>query len=131
MKKQLLIFALALTLLVLLLAGCNTTPGPEDVYQRYWEACSQGKFSQAEGFLADNAREISQSLGVCALTHDAINTLEAQKGNPPRTFSGEPLVNAREKATSITWFDDQGNIATVILVLIDGEWKVTEATWSR
>jgi len=131
MKKQPFIFALAITLLVLLLAGCNPTPAPEDVYQQYWEACSQGKFTEAEVFLADNARETSTTLGVCAFTHDAINTLEAQKGNPARTFSGDPMINAHEKVTSITWFDDQGNIATVILVLIDGEWKVTEATWSR
>jgi len=52
-------------------------------------------------------------------------------GNPERTFSDGPEINQQEGAANLTWFDDTGNIATVIVVKIDGEWKVTDAVWSR
>jgi hypothetical protein len=130
MQNRYFTLVFTLVILVIALAGCSQQNDPEEVYWQYWEACSEGKFNEAALLLSENARETSRQLGACAFTHDAINTIEAQKGNPPRTFSQDPQVNVQEKAASIIWFDDQGNIATVILVLIEGEWKVTEATWS-
>lgn len=130
MQNRHFILVFTLAILTIAVTGCSQQSGPEEIYWQYWEACSNGEFNDAALFLSENARESSRQLGACGFTHDAINTIEAQKGNPLRTFSQDPQVNVQEKAASITWFDDQGNIATVILVLIEDEWKVTEATWS-
>ena len=131
MKNKPTLLVLSITLLVFLLAGCNSKSPAEEVYWQYFEACTDGDFTTAKNLVAENSLSSAGDLGTCAFTHDAINTYEAQSGNQPRTFSQDPMVNAKEKVTSITWIDDQGNIATVILVEINGEWKVTEATWSR
>lgn len=128
-KSSLLIFLI--TIMVFLVAGCSSKSTAEDVYWQYFEACTNGDFKTAENFLAENALATAQQMGVCAFTHDAINTYEAQRGNQPRTFSQDPMMNINEKVTSITWLDDQGNLANVVLVIVDGEWKVTEVTWSR
>jgi len=130
MQNRYFILALSLVILSVLLAGCSQGNKPETVYWQYYEACSEGRFDDAKQNLADNAIETSRTLGVCAFTHDAINTSETQKGNPLRTFSKDPTMNEQGKIASLTWIDDQGNIASVILVLIEEEWKVTEATWS-
>jgi hypothetical protein len=130
MKNQHLVMVLVLAILALILAGCSPLSAPEKVYWQYWEACADGEFADAEQFLTEDARDTARTLGSCAFTHDAINTSEAQKGNPPRTFSQDPNVNIRGKIASITWIDDQGNIANVTLVQINEEWKVTEASWS-
>jgi len=130
MKNRFSIQLLFLASLIFLLSGCSQGGTPDEAYWQYFKACSEGKFDDARQLLTENARETSRSLGVCAFTHDAINTVEAQKGNPPRTFSEDPMVNVLETRASLTWIDDQGNLASVILVLIEEEWKVTEATWS-
>jgi len=131
MKNKPPLLVIAIAILVTLLVGCSSKTTGEDVYWQYFDACTNGDFKTAELLLAENTRDSARSLGACAFTHDAINTFEAQRGNQPRTFSQDPMVDAREKVTSLTWIDDQGNLASVILVEIDGEWKVTEATWSR
>ena len=131
MKNRTFLFALIIVGLSFTLAGCQSKDAPEAIYWQYWEACVDGNFDLAKELLTEDAVVIANTLGVCAFTHDAINTFEAQKGNPPRTFSQDPMVNTRDKITSISWFDDQGNLATVTLVEINGEWKVTEAFWSH
>ena len=131
MKNKPLFIVLFITLLAILLAGCDSKTPAEKIYWEYFEACNRGDFTTAKNYVAENALNPESGLGVCAFTHDAINTYEAQSGNPARTFSQDPMVNANDKVTSITWIDDQGNIASIVLVDIDGEWKVTEATWSR
>lgn len=132
MQKRQLKFVLLfiLGLLAPLSSGCDQQTKPEKYYQKYYEACAQGKFDEAASYLAENARETSSTLGSCAYTHDAINTIEAQKGNPPLTFTQDPLVKIQETTAYMTWFDDQGNTALVSLILVDGEWKITDAIWS-
>jgi hypothetical protein len=130
MTNRLFTLLLTLMFLTILLAGCSQESKPEEVYWQYYEACSDGRFDDARQWLTETAVNTSRSLGVCAFTHDAINVSEAQKGNPLRTFSDDPTLNQQERLASLTWFDDQGNIASVVLVEVDGEWKVTEATWS-
>jgi len=117
-------------LTALFIAGCSQRAEPEEIYQDYYKACKEGKFTDAKLLLDENAFETSRKLGACAFTHDAINTIEVQKGNPMRTFNQEPTVTTHEKKSSITWLDDQGNIATVTLSLIDGQWKITNTIWS-
>lgn len=129
-KQSILLVSLGLVL-VLFMAGCSTQPDPETVYWQYWEACSQGKFNEAVEFLSVNAREAARSLGSCGFTHDAINTIEAASGNPPRTFSEDPEITILETRSMVTWIDDQGNIAAIILVMEEGSWKISEATWSK
>ncbi len=131
MEKQRLLIVFIMVILAFTATGCGLKSGPEDVYWQYWDVCSEGKFTEAEQFISDNARETARTLGVCAFTHDAINTIEAANGNPPRTFSEQPEVYTQDNSSSLTWFDDQGNFATVILVKVDDSWKIVEATWSR
>jgi hypothetical protein len=131
MKNKHLLLAFILITLAFLAAGCSSKTGPDDIYSQYWEACSEGKFRDAEEFIATNARDTTRTLGACAFTHDAINTIEIANGNPLRTFSDEPEVLTKGDLSSITWFDDQGNNATVVLVKVDETWKIIEATWSR
>lgn len=118
------------TALVLTMVGCRSKITAEDTYWLYWEACTKGEFIRAKDFLTEEAIASATTLGVCAFTHDAINTIETQQGNPLRTFSQDPTVNEREGIASLTWVDDQGNLASVILVNVDEAWKVTEANWS-
>ena len=131
MKKRTFLFALLVIGLAVILVGCKSATTAEDIYWQYWQACVDGDFDAAKLLLSEDAVALADALGVCAFTHDAINTIEAQQGNPPRTFSQDPVVNATEKVTSLTWIDDQGNIATVTLVEVEGSWKIIEAKWSR
>lgn len=118
-------------ILALTLVACGQKSNPADVYWQYQKACSDGNFLEAEKFLEESARDRARTLGVCGFTHDAINTSEIANGRPERTFSTDPEANVDDNSASITWYDDQGNIATVLLIEINGEWKVTEAIWSR
>jgi len=125
------IYLLFITILAtLLISGCSQIEEPEEIYQEYYEACKEGNFTDAKLLLDENALETSRKLGACAFTHDAINTIEVQKGNPVRTFNQDPTVTTNEKRSSILWLDDQGNIATVTLTLVDGLWKISNTTWS-
>ena len=121
---------LSMLLTILSITGCTQKANPEDIYQEYYNDCVGGNFDSAKLHLEEKASEPSSTLGVCAFTHDAINTIEAQKGNPLRSFSQEPIVNTHENLSSITWIDDQGNLATVTLRLLEGEWKISNTTWS-
>jgi hypothetical protein len=131
MNKQLVLLAAVFTALVILTSGCSSQTAPEKIYWQYFEACSQGNFSAAEEHLTENAKNAARTLGTCAFAHDAINTVEAANGNPPRTFSEDPTVNTIENRSSISWFDDQGNVAIVFLVMVDDSWKISDTTWSR
>jgi len=125
------IYLLFITILAtLLISGCSQIEEPEEIYQEYYKACKEGNFTDAKLLLDENALETSRKLGACAFTHDAINTIEVQKGNPVRTFNQDPTVTTNEKRSSILWLDDQGNIATVTLTLVDGLWKISNTTWS-
>ena len=130
MRNRLFTLLIILVFISTLLWGCSQGNAPDKVYWQYYDSCSEGKFDEARELLTENSIETSRTLGVCAFTHDAINIDEVKKGNPPRTFSEEPTVNVMEKAASLTWIDDQGNIASVTLVLVKDEWKVAEVTWS-
>jgi hypothetical protein len=132
MKNQhVLLTFLILIVFAFFATGCGSKSGPEEVYWQYWDACTEGKFSEAEKYISETARETARILGNCAFSHDAINTVEATNGNPPRTFSEDPEVTIQDAFSSLTWFDDQGNIATVTLVKTDDSWKIVEAFWSR
>ncbi len=131
MKKRILVFALLLFALTFTLAACGGQSDPYDVYTQYQKACSDGQFLEAEKLLEATAQDRARILGVCGFTHDAINTAEIANGLPERTYSAEPEVTTDDRMASIVWYDDQGNIATVILVNVDGEWKITDAIWSR
>ena len=130
MHKHYISLMLVKGITTLLMAGCIQKTEPEGVYQVYYDACVNGNFDKAKLYLADSAIEASKSLGVCTFTHDAINTREVQKGNPTRTFSKEPIVNTHENISQITWIDNHGNLVTVTLNLIGGNWKIANTTWS-
>lgn len=130
MQNRYLILVYTLLFLVILLTGCDQGNTPETVYWQYYEACSEGRFDEAKQKLSENAIDTSQPMGVCAFTHDAINARETQMDNPLRIFSDDPKVNQQEQIASLVWLDDKGNIAAVMLVLIDKEWKINEVTWS-
>ena len=128
-------------LTALLISGCSQIAEPEEIYHEYYKgcdvvistmqsACKEGKFNDAKLLLDVNALETSRKLGACAFTHDAINTIEVQKGNPVRTFNQDPTVTKNDKRASILWLDDQGNIVAVTLALVDGHWKISNTTWS-
>ena len=123
-----LLFIAVLT--ALLISGCSQIAEPEEIYQEYYKACKEGKFDDAKLLLDVNALETSRKLGACAFTHDAINTIEVQKGNPIRTFNQDPTVTKNDKRASMLWLDDQGNIVAVTLALVDGHWKISNTTWS-
>jgi len=131
MKKRTLLFVLIIVGLATILAGCKAQTNAEEVYWQYWQACADGDFAAAGLLLAEDAVVTAETLGVCAFTHDAINTIEAQQGNPAHTFSSDPEINTSEKVASLTWVDDQGNLAIVTLVAADGDWKISQASWSR
>jgi len=131
MKHQYLVLVLLMAVLTFLLSGCGSKTGPEEVYWQYWDACSKGEFQTAEEYILESAQEAAKTLGSCGFTHDAINTFEANKGNPPRTFSKDPEVSIQDTISSLIWIDDQGNIATVRLVKTEDVWKIVETTWSR
>jgi hypothetical protein len=131
MKNQSGLLVLILIVFAFLAVGCSSTPGPEDIYMQYWEACSEGSFGDAVDYLSENAKESVMALGSCGFTHDAINTIEAESGNPPRTFSEDPEVSITDNQASIVWIDDQGNLAVVMLIKDDDTWVIEGATWSR
>ncbi len=131
MKNQHGLLVVISIVFALLAGGCSSTPGPLDVYMLYWEACSEGNFAEAAQYLSENVRGSTGALGNCGFTHDAINTIEASSGNPPRIFSEDPEVSIIDNQSSIIWFDDQGNIAMIILVRADDSWAIVDATWSR
>lgn len=131
MKNRTLLFTLIVVVLATILAGCKAQASPEEVYWQYWQACADGDFAAAKLLLAEDAVAVAEGLGVCAFTHDAINTIEAQQGNPAHTFSSDPQVNTSEKVTSLTWVDDQGSLAIVTLVAVDGTWRISQTSWSR
>jgi hypothetical protein len=131
MNNQRGLLTLFLIVFATLLAGCSSAPGPEEIYQQYWDACSEGKFDEAEQFLSKNATQTAINLGSCALTHDAINTMQADSGQPLRTFSKDPDVTTKDNVSTIIWIDDQGNLAMITLVREDDTWKISQATWSR
>lgn len=131
MKNRTLFVALIVIGLATILAACKAPASAEDVYWEYWQACVDGDFAAAKLLLAEDAVVTAETLGVCAFTHDAINTIEAQQGNPAHTFSDDPEINTGEKVASLTWLDDQGNLAIVTLVAVDETWRINQANWSR
>jgi len=130
-KNHSVILFIAMSILALTLVGCGPKSDPEDVYWQYWKACSNGDFIAAEKFLEEAARDKAKTLGACGFAHDAINTVELANGRPDRVFEDDPEVSVIDNSASLTWFDTQGNLANVILIEIEGEWKLTEATWSK
>ncbi len=134
MKKQLIAPIVLIALLAILATGCKSKEtGPLEAYQAYWEACEASQFATAKQYLAEEAQAKTDALGICGFTHDAINTILAASGDELRTFSEAPEVSIQEDfgTAGITWFDDQGNIAQVALVKVDGNWKIIESQWSR
>lgn len=130
MNTQVKALVFTLMVLVISLQGCSSETGPETTYWQYWKACSEGKFDKTKQFIAENVKPPAGALGSCGFTHDAINTIEASSGKPLRTFPHDPEVLIDERATSLTWIDDQGNITNVVLVYVEGKWKVTNTYWS-
>ena len=120
MNKRSIMLIFIFAMVAIVLVGCGSDSEPADAYWAYWEACSKGDFTTAEKHLTEDARERSKALGVCGFTHDAINTIEAAAGNPPRGFSEDPEVIAEENGATLTWYDDTGNLAMVTLILMDG-----------
>jgi len=131
MKNQKLFLLIVFTILAGMLVACGPQNNPEDVYNQYWEACSKGDFLKAEKFLEETAREKARTLGVCGFAHDAINTVELADGRPTRNFPDPPEVTIIDNTASLTWYDDQGHVANVVLAEIEGEWKLIEAVWSK
>ena len=116
----------------LLLTGCKSSEdGPEDIYWKYWEACSNGRFTVARAYVVETSESPIQMLGVCGFTHDAVNTLEQAGGRPPRTYSEGPEVYIEEETASLVWIDDQGNVSQVGFVKVQDEWKINEAAWTH
>ena len=134
MKNRFSKILLILTLLIVLLAACQSTGdnmGPDDAYWAYYEACESGRFGEAELLLTEDARAQKASVGICGFTHDAINEYERARGGTERTFSEEPELTVDENGAVMIWFDDQGNIATVFLVELEDGWKIAHSVWSN
>jgi hypothetical protein len=135
-KKTLLIFSISMAL-TLALTACGSQEEtvdltePDDVYWAYFEACESQNLSQARVHLTESAKQRAQTLGVCSFTHDAINVVEQNQGNPVRTFSEDPELNVEDENASLTWIDDSGNLAFVVMAKENGEWKVMETHWSK
>lgn len=130
MRERFFIPVFILMTLAMLFTGCSQGDTPKEIYWQYYAACKEGRFDDASQKLAEGTLRTPNILGVCAFTHDAVNTIEAQKGNPPRTFSNDPKIVLTDEMASLTWIDDQGNIVTVTLILEEGDWKITEVIWS-
>ena len=130
MKNRKHLFILIPVIIGYLLAGCTSSGnGPDDVYWKYWEACSKGKFSQAETYLSEDAKSRTQPYGICGFTHDAINNIEIASGEPAWTFSQPPEVIEDEDFALLTWISEEGSLAHVTLIKADGIWKIDEASW--
>jgi hypothetical protein len=134
MDKKTSTFVLIVVLLSVFLVACgsNARPTePDEIYWAYWEACSNQNLSEARTHLTEGAKQKAQTLGVCGFTHDAINTYEQNQGNPVRSFSEDPELTVQEEIASLTWIDDGGNLAIVIMVPENGEWKIYNSRWSK
>ncbi|MBS3750747.1 MAG: hypothetical protein KGY39_04475 [Anaerolineales bacterium] len=137
MKKKILLIVSISTALALALTACGSQTEttdltePDDVYWAYYDACSSQDPSQAEGHLTESAKQKTQNIGVCGFTHDSINTYEQKQGNPARSFPEDPTLTVNEEVASLTWVDDRGNLAIVILVAENGKWKIEESRWSK
>jgi len=137
MKKKILLIVSISTVLTLALTACGSQretadlTKPDDVYWAYFEACASQNPSQARVHLTESAKQIAQTLGVCSFTHDAINVVEQNQGNPAWSFPEDPEVIVNEEAASLTWVDEKGNLAIVILVDENGKWKIKESRWSK
>ena len=117
-------------IMTVLLAGCKSSGnGPEDVYWKYWEDCSKGKFSQAETYLSEDAKSRTQPYGICGFTHDAINNMAISTGEPTWTFSQSPELIEDEDFALLTWISEEGGLAHITLIKVDGIWKIDEASW--
>jgi len=125
------ILIVGFTILAVILVACGSDAEVTDAYWSYWKACSDGDFNNADDYLTDEAKLQSDVLGVCGFTHDAINTIEAAAGNPPRGFSSDPEVVLGDHTATLTWIDDTGNLAIVSLDLVNGAWKVRNTVWSK
>ena len=120
----------AFTLIAVLLTGCkSSSKAPDEVYWQYWEACSNGKFSKAETYLSEDAKTRTQPYGICGFTHDAINNIEISTGELAWTFSQPPEVIEEGDFALLTWISDEGSLAHITLIKVDGVWKVDEASW--
>ncbi|MFO8036599.1 MAG: hypothetical protein R6U57_08260 [Anaerolineales bacterium] len=134
MNKKISAFVWIAMVLSVFLAACgsNARPTePDEIYWAYWEACSDQNLSEARTHLTEGAKQRAQTLGVCGFTHDAINTYEKNQGNPVRTFSEDPELYVEEEIASLTWIDDSGNLAMVVMVPENGEWKIQYSRWSK
>jgi len=137
MKKIILLIVSTSMALALALTACGSQretadlTEPDDVYWAYFEACASQNLSQARIHLTESAKQKAQTIGVCGFTHDSINTYEQKQGNPARSFPEDPTLTVNEKASSLTWVDDRGNLAIVILVDENGTWKIQESRWSK
>ncbi|MFO7943050.1 MAG: hypothetical protein R6U51_01940 [Anaerolineales bacterium] len=137
MKKKILLIVSISMALALALTACGSQTEttdltePDDVYWAYFEACSSQNPSQAEIHLTESAKQKAQTFGVCGFTHDSINTYEKKQGNPAWSFPEDPEVTVNEEAASLTWVDDKGNLAIVILFAENGKWKIQESRWSK
>jgi hypothetical protein len=135
MKNRIPKILLISTLFILLLAACQSAPSeksPDEVYWEYYQACQENRFETAEKLLTEGARAQRATVGVCGFTHDAINDyLKSQGETTERIFSEEPELTTQEDEAFLTWVDDTGNIANVILVKTDDGWKVDQTVWSN
>jgi hypothetical protein len=133
MIKRFVLTLLLALLTLFVLVGCRSggsEEGPAGAYWGYYEACENGEYDTAEGYLAEEAQSQIETIGVCGFTHDAINRVAAERGMAERTFSDEPQVDVQENSASITWIDDSGNLAIVSLTKDVGGWKVSRTIWS-
>lgn len=125
---------LIVALFILLLTACQSAEaemGPDETYWAYYEACESGRFGEAELLLSEDARAQKATIGICGFAHDAINEYERANGRPERTFTEEPELTVNEDNAAMVWFDDQGNIANVILVQLEDGWKIARTVWSN
>ena len=128
--SKVLLIAIFLGLWLTACQSAETEEGPADAYWGYYESCENGKYETARNYLDDQAKMQIDAVGVCGLTHDAVNRYVAESGGTERTFSEEPVLEVIEDRAIMSWLDDQGNMALVYLIKMEDGWKVADTIWS-
>lgn len=134
-KNKFILLILILMLIIPILTACKGEEAPKDdpasAYWAYYAACQERKFETARSYLTEDAQQRATSTGVCSFTHDAVNEFQPLPDGSDRTFSADPEVIVEEDKAAMTWLDDQGNVALILLRHTDTGWKITEITWSN
>jgi hypothetical protein len=125
------------TLLIgVVLAACGSAEeteeirNPVDVYWEYWNYCVSGKEEKAELLLTNNAKDVGERFGVCSFMHDYSLVIGQFPGYNELLLDFtdiEPEVHIDDDSATLIWAPNEGMVTAVIVLLnVDGEWKIDE-----